>query len=440
MTASGTQSHAIRSHVLADVFPHPIHAGAATPASSTDARGWPPRPGGAWLAILVAALGVRVAFVAVLPRAILWADAQEYEAAGRQLYEHGTYGLQALRPPGYPTLIAAVYHLFGENLLALRLVEALLAVVSVALIGLIGTRVFGRRAGLIAGAIAALHPVLAFLPSTQYSESTLVLVIALGLAATFAALGRGRWWRWLIAGALFGAATLVRANTVGLFPGLALGLALALRRARRGILAPALTFGLGLALAIAPWVIRDHHVMGRWFFISTGGGRQLWLGNNPAANGSTVIHPAPDAETQAALNRLPDEFARDRYLYAEGTRYMREHPGRAAWLYLLELGNLFALYPETSTHLYVNPWSRAAQSVASLLVFAGALIASVRRRNESGLWPLLLSSVSFALINSVVLTGMRYRMVIEPGLILMAGAGWAALLARSAPAAGWRDP
>ena len=62
------------------------------------------------------------------------------------------------------------------------------------------------------------------------------------------------------------------------------------------------------------------------------------------------------------------------------------------------------------------------------------------RRSESGLWPLLLSSLSFALINSVVLTGMRYRMVIEPGLILMAGAGWAALLARTAPALERRDP
>jgi 4-amino-4-deoxy-L-arabinose transferase-like glycosyltransferase len=401
------------------------------------ARRWPPRPGIAWLAILVAALAVRVAFVATLPRAILWADAQEYEAAGRRLYEQGTYGLQALRPPGYPTLIAAVYHLFGESLLALRLVEAVLAVVSVALIGLIGTRVFGRRAGLIAGALAALHPVLAFLPSTQYSESTLVLVITLGLAATFAALGQGGRWRWLIAGLLLGVATLVRANTIGLFPGLALGLVLALRRARRGVLAPALVFGLGLGLAIAPWMIRDHQVMGRWFFISTGGGRQFWLGNNPAANGSTIVHPVPDAKTQAALDRLPDEFARDRYLYAEGTRYVREHPGRAARLYLFELGNLFALYPETSTHIYVNPWSRVAQSVSSLLVFAGTLVAIVRRRREPALWPLLLASLSFALINSVVLTGMRYRMVIEPCLILMAGAGWAALLgARPSPGNG----
>ena len=409
-----------------------IDAGSTPPAARAGARAWPPRPGLAWLAILVAALAVRVAFVAALPRAILWADAQEYEAAGRQLYEHGTYGLQALRPPGYPTLIAAVYHLFGESLLALRVVEAVLGVVSVALIGLIGTRVFGSRAGLVAGALAALHPVLAFLPATQYSESTLVLVIALGLAATYAALGRGGWWRWLVAGLLFGLATLVRANTVALFPGLALGLALALRRSRRDILGPALVFGLGVVLALAPWVIRDHQVMGRWFFISTGGGRQFWLGNNPTANGSTVIHPAPDPATQAALNRLPDEFARDRYLYAEAMRYVREHPGHAARLYLLELGNLFALYPETSTHIYVNPWSRVAQSVSSLLIFAGTLIALARRRGDSGLWPLLLASLSFALINSVVLTGMRYRMAIEPCLILMAGAGFAA---RSGPAA-----
>ena len=130
-----------------------------------------------WIAILTAALCARLAFVAAAPGQLLWPDAREFEAMARLLLEQGTYGTHTLRPPGYPTLIAGVYALFGPRLLVLRVIEALLGVLAVALIGAAGARVFGRRAGLIAGALAALHPVLAFLPSIGYSENTLVLAV-----------------------------------------------------------------------------------------------------------------------------------------------------------------------------------------------------------------------------------------------------------------------
>ena len=51
-----------------------------------------------------------------------------YEQIGRLLHEQGTYGRSTLRPPGYPTLVAGVYALAGENLRALRAVESVLGV------------------------------------------------------------------------------------------------------------------------------------------------------------------------------------------------------------------------------------------------------------------------------------------------------------------------
>src|SRR5258705_10014977 len=103
-----------------------------------------------------------------MPPVIMWSDGLEYDAVARPLVDHHTYGLQALRPPGYPTLIAAVYLVFGKNLLALRLVEAVLGTISGAPIGLIGTPLFGRPARLIAARLAARHPALAFPPPTQF--------------------------------------------------------------------------------------------------------------------------------------------------------------------------------------------------------------------------------------------------------------------------------
>jgi hypothetical protein len=38
-------------------------------------------------------------------------------------------------------------------------------------------------------------------------------------------------------------------------------------------------------------------------------------------------------------------MTREGLLYQRGMEIVREHPGRAAWLYVVKLGNLFALYP-----------------------------------------------------------------------------------------------
>jgi hypothetical protein len=98
-------------------------------------------------------------------------------------------------------------------------------------------------------------------------------------------------------------------------------------------------------------------------------------------------------------------------------------------LYLIELGNLFALHPETVTRTLMNRWSRVTQSVASLVVYAGVLLALFHWRRAPSLWPLAGAVVTYSLANSLVYSSMRYRMVFEPCLIVMAGLGWTSLLA-----------
>ena len=386
-------------------------------------------PRAAWFAVLGVALAARVAFALVTPRVIAWPDGREFEAVARSLVEHGTYGLQTLRPPGYPTLIAGVYATFGPNLLSLRLVEGVLGTVSVALLGWVGAGLFGPRAGLIAAALMALHPVLAFLPSTQYSESTVVLSLVLAFAAFFAAWRRGAAWRWALAGVLFGVSALVRPNTVFMLPGLGLGLLLAPRPPAGGRLVPGLIALLALVATLTPWIVRGHQVHGRWYFVASGGGRQFWVGNNARATAETTSPTQWNAAELESLARQPDELAQERWLYREGMRFVRAEPARAGRLYLKELGNLFALWPETfSRTRFVNGWSRWSQGLASAVIFLGVLLALPRMRTDPVVWPILGAIASFALASAAFFTVMRYRMSIEPCLLWLAGAGWAAAL------------
>ena len=394
-------------------------------------------PYGIWLAILAAALVARLAFVAFMPPVILWSDGREYDAVARLLVDHGTYGTQALRPPGYPTLIAAVYRVFGKNLLALRLVEAVLGTLSVALIGLIGTRLFGRRAGLIAAALAALHPVLAFLPATEFPENFAVLLIVLAIGAAFAGLWQGGGWRWAaLSGVLFGVATLTRANIITLLPGFALGAAFILARERRGWALPVAVCAAALALTLAPWIVRNHQVHGRWAFVSTGGGRQFWCGNNTQTTGSTLVVPEPDSTMQDVFRHVSSEYAMDAYYYSQGMEFVRAHPARAAQLYVMRFANLFALSPETVSRTFINRWSRWAQGISSVVIYLGALLALRRWKREPALWPMVGGIVTFALVNALFFMNLRYRMAFEPCLLLMAGLGWGSLRGRTDSPAG----
>ena len=378
--------------------------------------------------MLAAALLVRLLIVALIPPVIVWPDGREYDAVARSLVEHGTYGTQTLRPPGYPTLMAGVYAIFGPNLIALRVVEAVLGTVAVGVVGAVGVSVFGPAAGLLAAGLMTVHPILAFLPSTQYSENTLVLVLSLGFAAVFAAWRAGGLWRWAIAGALFGLAALIRPNTVVLLPGLALGLLPALRRARRGWIAPALVAAAALMLTVVPWIAHSHRLHGRWFFIATGGGRQFWIGNHARASADTRAPELWNAAELDSLRGFPTGIEQERWFYREGMRSVRADPARAARLYVARLGNLFALWPEThSRTAYVGVWSRWAQGTASVVIFAGVLLALTRRRSEPAVWILIGAVVSFALVNAAFFTVLRYRMAFEPCLLWLAGAGWTSL-------------
>src|SRR5262249_33329929 len=186
-----------------------------------------------------------------------------------------------------------------------------------------------------------LHPVLAYLPSTQYSESLLFLLVTATLGSAFAASWHGGLWRWSACGALIGLTLLIRPSAVFLLPGLATGLILVLRRERRPWVAPAVAGCAAIALVLAPWIARNHRVYGQWFFIASGGGRQLWFGNNPNATADTRVPCVIGPEMQEEIRTLPDDLARERHLFLRATEWMRRNPGRAAWLYLLEMRNLF---------------------------------------------------------------------------------------------------
>jgi 4-amino-4-deoxy-L-arabinose transferase-like glycosyltransferase len=123
-----------------------------------------------WLALVIGvALVARLVAVFVThsmhPTWVINADSDSYLGAARSLVEHGRLTLSPssdtpilFRTPGYPVFIAGVFAVFGERLLPVLVLQAVLAVGTVFLAYVIASRVWDDTVGLVAATILALDP------------------------------------------------------------------------------------------------------------------------------------------------------------------------------------------------------------------------------------------------------------------------------------------
>ncbi len=234
-------------------------------------------------ALLVVAFMVRVVFVLFSLDYPLIGDSFDYHRHANAILASGTYpesetapggGPTAFRPPAYPLFLAAVFALPGPDVLMARLAQALLGVVTVALIGFVSLRLWGPLVAFVTVAMAAVFPPLIFVGGALLSEP---LFLALEMGALAAALQHRVSPRpgWLVvAGALCGLAALTR--TVGwvLVVPLAL-LVLSEAGLRRDKARRAAALVAASVLVVAPWTVRNAIVMDTFVPVSTQGGHTL---------------------------------------------------------------------------------------------------------------------------------------------------------------------
>ena len=251
----------------------------------------------------------------------------------------------AYYPVGYPALLAVAWWLVihtplpddvwwtaaGLNIVA--------GAVTVACVGVVGRRVIGRRAGLLAAGVVALAPNLVFNSAPALTESSFVALSAAALVVLGVGAIRQRPpARAVGAGVLFGLAGLVR--PVGLVLVLAVVAAALLGRVvgRRSEPPPwaaprALRWMvLGVVVVTVPWVARNDARIGRPT-LATSTGDNLCIGNNPGANGAFQLPDVCFADVPDLVGGT-DEARRDRILSSRATHWAVDHLGeqpRLVW-------------------------------------------------------------------------------------------------------------
>jgi 4-amino-4-deoxy-L-arabinose transferase-like glycosyltransferase len=242
--------------------------------------------------ILVVGFGLRAYRVAE-PLATPGDDARAYYALSKSLYEEGSYGGPAFRDssdwsPGAPLLYAASFYATGGPREGVgRIVEALLGVVAIVVVFLLGRRLGGGPAGLIAAFAVAVYPPFIHSTGALFSEPPAILTLPAGVLAFLWASEQERLRAWLLPGLLFGLTALIRPEYLVVGGAFAVLAAIRVGRARgwRPGLAGAALLVAAFLLPIVPWAVRNVVVLDRVVPISTGGGKALYVGTFLPADG-----------------------------------------------------------------------------------------------------------------------------------------------------------
>jgi 4-amino-4-deoxy-L-arabinose transferase-like glycosyltransferase len=185
----------------------------------------------------------------------------------------------AEHPPLHIVLLAAIQRAGLESLDAQKVVLALVGTATVLVLGLVGRRLAGERAGLLAAGIAALYPNLWVIDASLMSETPYLLLVASSLLAALAARERPGPRAFAVLGAVIALAALTRGEALGLLPLLALPLAWAAGRGTRRRLVLAGSAIGAFALVLAPWTVRNLATFEEPVLISNNASG-LWAGAN----------------------------------------------------------------------------------------------------------------------------------------------------------------
>lgn len=263
--------------------------------------------------------------------------------------------------PLYPYVLALLRLLTGESVPAVLHVQALWGAAAVVLLADAARRLAGRGAALAVGLVLALYEMATFFDGLILMESLLFFLEALLL-----------WWvvrcdwttfrarSWLPVGVLVGLLAEGRATAALLvLPALALLVPLA-REGWRARAAGAAVLAAGFLLVCLPVAVRTRVVGGEWIPFTYNLGYNLYVGNNPEADGTSrpitgtqetsTVAPVDDdgggeADGREYLRKtegvsLSPKASSDRWA-AKAIRYVRAHPVHALRLGAVKVGMLW---------------------------------------------------------------------------------------------------
>jgi len=263
-------------------------------------------------------------------------------------------------------------------------------------------------------AAAACYPPLIFFSVVGLSET---LFITLILAAFLC------WYRaWFTAAAFFAVLAVLTRPVFDVFaPALVVFFALVVhRQSFKKAVQHLAIYVLVYCALMSLWWANNYKVYGDFVRLTLGGGTALYAGNNPLnRTGGGNLHI--DYSLDGFAN-IANPIERDRALRNAAVSYIVQNPQRFAELAALKFLRIWRLWPVHEAYRTTAAVVVLVASLVPVLLLAG-LGLYVNWNQLRRLSPVLLFGIGYTAVHMILVGTIRYRLALEPFLIILAGAG-----------------
>lgn len=361
-------------------------------------------------------------------------------AQGRE-YAYGDSRM--FRTPGYPIVLAPLFWVAGDDpsVFLARVWIGLWGTAAVAGVIGLGWQLFGRTAGLVAGAMAAVYPeaigASVFILSEAAFCPLMLGQLILAISTSRAVTPKSRWLLALAAGLVGGCAALVRPSWLLFTPFLLVTTCLVFSDRKKMLLLNSLQIA-GLCLAMLPWWVRNYAVSGHFVVTSTEVGMSLLDGWNPEADGSSnwnvpavFVHQLsrssmnmPPMKAGLDFSKIPPEtiltfpteVELDHSTRNEALAWASENPRRVLELGVIKFTRMWNIWPNENEF---RSWPMRIVVAATYVPLLVLVFLGLRRWGRQWTcWLLLAPAVYFTLLHMIFVSSIRYRL--PPLLPLMA--------------------
>jgi 4-amino-4-deoxy-L-arabinose transferase-like glycosyltransferase len=335
----------------------------------------------------------------------------------------GDTGPTAWIAPLYPYFLAGLFKLLGvysnpAAWVALA-VNSVFSALTCATLYLLGEELFSTTVAQWAAWIWALLPYAIYWPvrfAWETSFATFLLSVVFLIALRLERENRISGWLWF--GVLWALIALSNPSLLAFLPFCGFWVLHRQWRRRTMRLHYAMLSGLVFVAGIAPWLVRNELVFGRFVFIRGNAGAEFRMGNGPGADGQWMwwLHPSKDPDELAKYRRM-GEVAYVEMRKREAMEWIAQNPTRFAENTLKRFFFFWFGTPRTTDFAYEELGRNVYFSLTSILAFLGLAIAFGRQVRGAMLFFWMFLSIS--MIYYLTFTHPRYRHPMEPEMLLV---------------------
>lgn len=386
-------------------------------------------------------------------------DANGYWELGQKIAAGDEYSIytpprRVLRVPGFPLLLSASILVFGNDILAARLVLAVIGGACCWLTFLLGRQLFNPKVGFWAAAYVSLNPIhignsVLILSETWFAFWMLLSLLALeqlhrklntashkrtphssiiasaattGILIGLTVLVRPGFLPWL--GCVAVAVVFVTRFTLSGQNALEANTDLEERRPSRGTgrgvrFLSAAAVVAACAIIMSPWTVRNFQVTGHVVLTSLWSGPSLYDGLSPTADGASDMRFFDRENVLAEMS----EFEMNQHYKQKALDFAVSNPGRALGLMIPKAGQYLSPVPNS---LKERGWAIYGICITTWALLPLGLIIGLCSRGWAW-FDLLITLGPFLLflgVHMVFVGSVRYRLPVEFPLSVLAAMGW----------------